>query len=192
MNINTKSIKTILLNLSLVFMLNSCALYNKYNGSTDFQVITKNLVDASYEKMKKNLLINEVVLVSDFVNLSRLENPSRLGFLLSDSLKHELSSKNIIIRQVEFGRDFTIGQHGFKMLTRDQKKINKNTVDAVSYALVGTYMITNKKLIVFVKLIDVETGYILSSSQEHTFLTQEIIELEAVPKVSYSYEPLVL
>ncbi|NQY19844.1 MAG: hypothetical protein HRT40_00825 [Campylobacteraceae bacterium] len=173
-------------------MLNSCALYNKYNGSTDFQVITKNLVDASYEKMKKNLLINEVVLVSDFVNLSRLENPSRLGFLLSDSLKHELSSKNIIIRQVEFGRDFTIGQHGFKMLTRDQKKINKNTVDAVSYALVGTYMITNKKLIVFVKLIDVETGYILSSSQEHTFLTQEIIELEAVPKVSYSYEPLVL
>ena len=192
MNLNIISVKNILLNLSLIIMLSSCALYNRYIESTDFQVLSKNLVNESIEKMKKNLLDDEIVLVSDFVNLSRLENPSKLGFLLSDSLKHELSSKNIIIRQVEFGRDFTIGQHGFKMLTREQNDINKNIVDSITYALVGTYMITNKKLILFVKLIDVETGYILSSSQEETMLTKEIIDLEKVPRNNYTYQPLVL
>lgn len=192
MNINTKYTKNIFFYLFLVFMLTSCSVYNRYQGITDFQEICKELVAKSYSKIKKNLLTNEVVLVSDFVNLSKLENPSKLGFLLSDTLKNELSSKNIIIRQVEFGRDFTIGKHGFNMLTREENRINKNIVDVSSYALVGTYILTNKKLIVFMKLIDVNTGYILSSSNVERVLTKEILDLERVPKNNYIYQPLVL
>ena len=154
--------------------------------------MTNTLIEKSYKNIKKNFAKDEVVLVSDFVNLASLENPSKLGFLLSDSLKNSLSTKGILIRQVEFGKDFTIGKHGFNMLTRNQNRIQKNVVNSESYAIVGTYTITSKKLILFVKVIDPQTGYILSSAQEETVLTKEILELNAIPRNNYIYQPLVL
>jgi len=166
--------------------------FNKYSWSTDFQALTDELVEKSLQRIKKNVTRSEVVLVSDFVNLAKLENPSKLGFVLSESLKNTLSSQDIIIRQVEFGRDFTIGQHGFNMLTRNPNKILGNNIKRASYALVGTYTVTSKKLLLFVKLIDVETGYILSSSSLTTRLTNEIHELERVPRQRVSYAPVVL
>ena len=191
-NINTNFCKSIFLFFTIVFIFTSCSGFSRYDGSTNFQGISDSLIEKSYDKLKNKFSRDEVVLVSDFVNLASLENPSKLGFLLSDSLKNSLSSKGIIIRQVEFGKDFTIGKHGFNMLTRDQSRIQKNIVNIESYAIVGTYTITNKKLMIFVKIIDAQTGYILSSSQEETVLTKEIIELSTVPRNNYIYQPLVL
>jgi len=195
--INTSVFRTLFLVFASVFILSSCTttmpnVINKYAWSTDFQELTNQLVEKSLKRIKKNITYSEIVLVSDFVNLAKLENPSKLGFVLSESLKNTLSSKDIIIRQVEFGKDFTIGKHGFNMLSRDQNKILKTNVNVASFALVGTYTLTSNKLLLFVKLIDVETGYILSSSSLTTRLTKEIIELEVVPKKSRVYRPLVL
>ncbi len=192
MKINMVHFKKIFLLICTIFVFTSCSILNRYDGSTDFQGMTNTLIEKSYKNIKKNFAKDEVVLVSDFVNLASLENPSKLGFLLSDSLKNSLSSKGIIIRQVEFGKDFTIGKHGFNMLTRNQNRIQKNVVNSESYAIVGTYTITHKKLILFVKVIDPQTGYILSSAQEETVLTKEIIELNSVPRNNYIYQPLVL
>ncbi len=197
MNINIPSFKSLFLIIVSIFILSSCTttiptVFNKYSWSTDFQALTDELVEKSLQRIKKNVTRSEVVLVSDFVNLAKLENPSKLGFVLSESLKNTLSSQDIIIRQVEFGRDFTIGQHGFNMLTRNPNKILGNNIKRASYALVGTYTVTSKKLLLFVKLIDVETGYILSSSSLTTRLTNEIHELERVPRQRVSYAPVVL
>ncbi len=197
MNINIPSFKSLFLIIVSIFILSSCTttiptVFNKYSWSTDFQALTDELVEKSLQRIKKNVTRSEVVLVSDFVNLAKLENPSKLGFVLSESLKNTLSSQDIIIRQVEFGRDFTIGQHGFNMLTRNPNKILGNNIKMASYALVGTYTVTSKKLLLFVKLIDVETGYILSSSSLTTRLTNEIHELERVPRQRVSYAPVVL
>jgi len=196
-NINIPSFKSLFLIIVSIFILSSCTttiptVFNKYSWSTDFQALTDELVEKSLQRIKKNVTRSEVVLVSDFVNLAKLENPSKLGFVLSESLKNTLSSQDIIIRQVEFGRDFTIGQHGFNMLTRNPNKILGNNIKRASYALVGTYTVTSKKLLLFVKLIDVETGYILSSSSLTTRLTNEIHELERVPRQRVSYAPVVL
>ncbi|NQY25305.1 MAG: hypothetical protein HRT41_14875 [Campylobacteraceae bacterium] len=197
MNINIPAFKTYFLIIVSIFILSSCTttvpnVFNKYSWSTDFQALTDELVEKSLKRIKKNVTRSEVVLVSDFVNLSKLENPSKLGFVLSESLKNTLSSQDIIIRQVEFGRDFTIGKYGFNMLSRNSTKILKNNISTASFALVGTYTVTSKKLLLFVKLIDIETGYILSSSSLTTRLTKEIHELERVPKQRVSYAPMVL
>lgn len=165
--------------------------HKRINGSNDFQALMETLVEKSLTKLKRNLSIDEVVLVSDFVNIDRLKNKSNLGFLLSDQLKDELLNNEIIVRQIELGEDFQFGSRGFNLLTRDQKDINKKFVDNANYAFVGTYTITTQNLIVFVKLIDIRTGNILSSSSAKTSMDEEIEELEGLNQISVR-QPMVL
>ena len=123
-------------------------------------------------------MIDDIVLVSDFVNLDNLKNRSELGFLLSDILKDRLVSLNILVREVEFGKEFELGPSGFNVLTRNQSKIISNKVKEERYAVVGTYSITSRSLNLFIKLIDIRTGNILASSYERTGIDEEILGLE--------------
>lgn len=166
--------------------------HKNITGSNNFDSLVKSLVDESSARLKRNIAVDDVVLVSDFVNLDRLKNRSKLGFLLSDHLKDALLNHDIIVRQVELGRDFQYGKHGFNLLTRNQRDINKKSVDA-PYAFVGTYTITTKNLIVFVKLIDIKTGNILSSSRARTSIDEEILELEGLTdRKMFIRQPMVL
>jgi TolB-like protein len=125
------------------------------------------------------------------VNIDKLQNQSKLGFLLSETLKDVLSNQNIIIREVELSRDFKIGQKGFNVLSRKHNEIDNQIYDE-RFAVVGTYSITQKRLRVFIKLIDIYTGHILSSSSASTIMTDEIEKLEHVPKTQYIYKPMTL
>ena len=161
----------------LVFFLTSCSYKDTLTGSNDFHSLISKLVDDSATKIKKNVSPNEVVLVSDFVNLDKLKNKSQLGFLLSSMLKDRLVSLNIIVKEVEFGKEFEFGKTGLNVLTRDKDKILSDKIKS-RYAVVGTYSLTNKSLNLFVQLIDINTGNILSSSYEKTQIDEEILELE--------------
>lgn len=179
-----------LTSIFLIFSLSSCSKvinelahkspdnHKNITGANNFNSLINSLVKKSMSKLRSNLGADEVVLVSDFVNLDRLKNRSQLGFLLADHLKDSLLNQDIIVRQVELGQNFEYGKHGFNVLTRDQNGINKKYVDNANYAFVGTYTITTQNLIVFVKLIDIKTGNILSSSNARTSVDSEIIELE--------------
>jgi hypothetical protein len=73
-------------------------------------------------------------------------------------------------------------------------------VDENSNLVIGTYAITSENLMIFVKVVDLATGIIKSSSTVNTSLTQEIMGLEGyTPQQSQSqsnprgiYRPLVL
>jgi len=173
-----RTLKLVLISSFLAIFLTSCSYKNPINGSNNFHSLISKLVDDSANKIKKNLMINDVVLVSDFVNLDKLKNKSQLGFLLSSMLKDKLSSLNIIVREVEFGKEFEFGKSGFNLLTREKDRIVSDQVTKSRYAVVGTYSITSKSLNVFIKLIDVQTGNILSSSYEKTDIDEEILGLE--------------
>jgi TolB-like protein len=166
-----------ILPIFLVFFFTSCSYKDTLNGSNDFHSLISKLVDDSATKIKKNVSPNEVVLVSDFVNLDKLKNKSQLGFLLSSMLKDRLVSLNIIVKEVEFGKEFEFGKTGLNVLTRDKDKILSDKIKS-RYAVVGTYSLTNKSLNLFVQLIDINTGNILSSSYEKTQIDEEILELE--------------
>lgn len=155
----------------------SCAYKNPINGSNNFHSLVSQLVDDSAKKIKSNLQANDVVLVSDFVNLDKLKNKSQLGFLLSSMLKDRLVSLNILVREVEFGKEFEFGKSGFNLLTREKDRIVSDKIKS-RYAVVGTYSITSRSLNVFIKLIDINTGYILSSSYARTDIDDEILGLE--------------
>lgn len=186
-----KKIKLIFLPFVFMFLFTSC-IYKNIDGSNNFQNLVYNMVEKSSSKLKKNIAKDDVVLVSDFVNLDKLRNHSKLGFLLSETLKDALSSKDIIIREIELGKEFTMGKHGFNLLTREQNRINTQINDSF-YALVGTYTVTTKRLIVFIKLIDIRTGYILSSANDTMIINQEIWDLEKTEeKRKRVFAPMVL
>ena len=178
------TLKLVLILVFLSFFLSSCAYKNPISGSNNFHSLVSKLVDDSANKIKKNLQGNDVVLVSDFVNLDKLKNKSQLGFLLSSMLKDRLVSLNIIVREVEFGKEFELGKTGFNLLTREKDKIVSDKVTKSRYAVVGTYSITSRSLNVFIKLIDVNTGYILSSSFTRTDIDDEILGLEGESDLS--------
>lgn len=177
----------------LTLTLFSGCFYLNIDGSNDFHRMAENMVESSYDKLKVNLQ-GEVVFVSDFVNVNNVRNRTKLGFLQSEVLKDVLSNKDIIVREVELGLNFKIGESGFNVLSREHSEIDENVYNE-KYALVGTYSITTKRLWIFIKLIDIYTGEILASSTESTILTDEIRELEKdlnANKNKYIYKPMVL
>lgn len=198
MNISPmKILKLFLTSIFLILSFTSCSVnsiaHKDVYGSNNFHSLVKELVDKSSNKLKRHLSLDEVVLVSDFVNLDKLRNRSKLGFLLSDHLKDSLLNQDIIVREVELSEEFQYGKHGFNVLTRQQKEINKKFVNS-KFAIVGTYSITTKSLIVFIKLIDITNGNILSSANGITSIDEEILDLENKQKTKRIFvtAPLVL
>tara|TARA_B100001063_G_scaffold240740_1_gene266383 strand:- start:3084 stop:3662 length:579 start_codon:yes stop_codon:yes gene_type:complete len=173
-----KIIKYLTLSCFIILSFTSCTHKNLINGTNDFHSLVSQLVDDSAKKIQKYTMLEDIVLVSDFVNLDNLKNRSELGFLLSDILKDRLVSLNILVREVEFGKEFELGPSGFNLLTRDQSKIVSKVVKEEKYAVVGTYSITSRSLNLFIKLIDIRTGHILASSYERTGIDEEILQLE--------------
>ncbi|RXJ85679.1 hypothetical protein CRU93_10785 [Arcobacter sp. CECT 8985] len=161
------------------------------DGSTSFNRLVDSMVQKTVKKLKKELYLTDTVLVSDFVNIDRLKNRSKLGFLLSSTLKDRLLANNITVKEIELRKHFALGPNGFTALSRDTNEIN-STINDARYAFVGTYSITTKTLIVFIKLIDLETGNILLSSQESTIVTDEILDLERKNQIEDVYTPIVL
>ncbi|RXJ66766.1 hypothetical protein CRV08_11915 [Halarcobacter ebronensis] len=160
-------------------------------GSNDFNSLVEDLIKKQESRLNAEIGNEEVVLVSDFVNIDTLQNHSKLGFLLSEQLKNSLSRRGIIIREIELGRDFQLGHRGFNLLTREQKDIKSSEVDN-QFAVVGTYSVTTQSLIVFVKLIDITTGNILSSASSETIVDEEILDLEASGQNRRVIAPMVL
>lgn len=191
--INIRRMKLILTSFFFMTFFTACVSHMNIDGSNNFQSMVTEMVDSSYEKIKSEFAKDEIILVTDFVNIDKLKNHSKLGFLLSETLKNTLSSKNIIIREVELNKNFKIGEHGFTVLSRNQSEIYDEVIDA-RFAMVGTYSITNRRLIVFIKLIDIYTGHILSSSSVSVMIDDEIRELEKFTKKNKEvvYAPVTL
>ena len=173
-----RNLKLIFISGFLTIFLSSCAYKNPINGTNNFHSLVSKLVDDSANKIKRNVQKSEVILVSDFVNLDKLKNKSQLGFLLSSMLKDKLVSLDILVREIELGKDFELGKTGLNVLTRQKDKIITDKIVNSRYAVVGTYSITSRSLNVFIKLIDINTGYILSSSYARTDIDDEILGLE--------------
>lgn len=196
----TKILKVLLLSVFSIFLFTACSTsvkdlvsinHKNLAGTNSFHSLVNSLVEKQEKKLLKNIASDDVVLVSDFVNLDKLKNRSKLGFLLSEHLKNALSNRNVIVREVELSSEFEYGKTGLNVLTRKQKNINKKFVEG-RFAVVGTYSITTQSLIVFVKLIDVRNGNILSSASGSTLLDDEIKELETIPQRQGGVTPLVL
>lgn len=151
---------------------------------TDFKFLTSKLVSSSFcEKINSNTSLY----VTDFVNESNLDNKSELGFLLSNELKVNIlksnCTKNVAIKTFNLGSNLKIGQNGAKILTRDLQQLKIQNIEDDKQIVVGSYVITNKQLILFLKLINLQNGDTIISSTSSSLLTSEIKDLEGMENV---------
>lgn len=204
-----RQFRSLLIFFSL-FFLSGCSLVNENTDSfklkyyhstsvTNFSSEVDDLLDnlcptlLEIKKLKAQL---EPLYVIDFVNLEDLENHSELGFMLSDELKTLVTQEcDWPVYSIEYSKYLKIGANGTKLLSRDLDELKIKEINSDTYALVGTYSLTQRQLILYLKLVNLKNGVILKASTQRITLTDEIIHLEQKTKKlnpSTIYQPVVL
>ncbi len=191
--------------LIVTFFLNGCSIIKENEDSFQFKYLHLTTT-TSFDSLTADLLeqicptianVNKAktpIYVVDFVNLKDLQNNSELGFMLSDELKTQVTQMcNVPIYAIEYSKYLKIGPNGTKFLSRDLDELNNQKINRNTYALVGTYAFTQRQLILYLKLIDLNSGVIIKSATEKTLITDEIIHLEKKRKNTQTvYTPMVL
>ncbi len=167
------------------FLFSGCAILNdscndepfgeQYpNVKTDFKEIAKIGVKEIFSDLN---IENELILITDFVNINTLNGGNSLSFILSSSFKDSLVNLNRFkVLEVELNKYFKIGKDGVKVLTRELKTLLNSNL-TLNYALIGSYSITNKQLIIFLKLVDLNSGVIKKSYMQTLTMSCEINSL---------------
>ena len=182
--------------LVALFLFSGCALSSS-NNNVDFNDISKEIT--------KDLKTSSILYITDFVDIASLENTSQLGFILASNTKvailnndtntdtNDKKAKKTIIKELTIGKNIKIGKQGIKLLSRELSKLKTTKILANSQVLVGTYAITSKQLIVYLKLINLDTDELLFSKTTSVPITDEILELEGIDTTNQDiYIPLVL
>jgi TolB-like protein len=192
--------------LVLIMLFNGCSLvqendksfkfkYYQSTQTTNFSVLAQDLTEGLESELAKLDKRNPIYVV-DFVNLKNLVNSSQLGFILSEEIKTQISQKlDIPIISIEYMKYLKLGDSGSRFLARDLKEVNNTKINKNTYALVGTYAFTQRQLILYLKLIDLNNGVILKSSTRARNLTDEILDFESnkqQPKQPKIYKPIIL
>ncbi len=202
-------IKNIVFSLAIVIFISGCTLIKESDESfkfkylqstmvTDFDDVVEDLLEQLCPTILelKNKRHDKPFYVVDFVNLENLQNNTELGFLLSDELKTLVTQKcDRSIYSIEYKKYLSIGEQGTSLLSRDLDELHQTKVNRNTYALVGTYTMTQRQLIVYLKLVDLSTGVILKAATEKTTLTDEIIHFEkknrsSTPTYDNVYQPM--
>jgi len=124
--------------------------------------------DEAVETLFCNNKMPTKIMVTDFVDITYLDNHTKLGYVLSNNIKNSLINKykaNVV--EAEVSKYFKMSGNGLKILSRDVDKLRSTNFN-VQFAVVGTYTHSSSELIVFVKLIDLKTG-IIKGSYAQTF-----------------------
>jgi len=184
-------IKIISFSIFILLFMNGCIFDSvaKIDKKTNFQQLSKQLLRPICKKIHSN----KVLYVTDFVNEKNLDNNSKLGFLLSNQLKVDLLDKrcthNNVIKAFELSKNLSIGGDGSNIFTRDIKKLTTTELIHDRQILVGTYLITNKQFIVYLKLINLKSGNIIATNSITRTITHEIINLEDIDQNPVIYTP---
>ena len=176
-------------NLFLIFIASAIAVFSGCSQANNSLTYTKNVsekkgyrvdsykdvfidyhafADEAVNTIFANQKMPTKIMVTDFVDITYLDNHTKLGYVLSNNIKNALINNykaNVV--EAEVSKFFKISGNGLKILSRDIDKLRSTNFN-VQYALVGTYTHSVSELIVFVKLIDLKTG-IIKGSYARTF-----------------------
>ena len=145
-----------------------------YDYKVDYIKLSDDAVDSIFSTAKvdpKNFI------VTDFVDLTSLQNYSKLGYIFSNSIKNSLITKHSAkVVEAEVSKYFEISGNGLRVLSRDVKLLRTDKFE-LSRAVVGTYTYTDEEIVIFVKLIDLKTGIIEGSYAKKLPMTCEMMYL---------------
>lgn len=145
-----------------------------YNYNVDYVTLADDAVQSLFTTANSS---KETLIVTDFVDLTLLQNYSKLGYIFSNSIKNSLITKHgAKVVEAEVSKYFEISGNGLRILSRDTKRLRADKF-SLSRAVVGTYTYTDEEIVLFVKLIDLKTGIIEGSYAKKLPMTCEMMYL---------------
>jgi len=153
-----------------------CGVNRGIKAYYDYDVNYINLADNAVDSLFSTADVNpKNFIVTDFVDLTSLQNYSKLGYILSNSIKNSLITKHSAkVVEAEVSKYFEISGNGLRVLSRDIKRLRTDTFE-IDRAVVGTYTYTDEEIVFFVKLIDLKTGIIEGSYAKKLPMTCEMM-----------------
>jgi len=188
--------RQIILAIAFLFLLSGCSIIKENEDSikfkhiqltntTNFERITGKLLEPMCMDIQTKTKGIMPIYVVDFVNLDSLQNQSELGFILSNNIKSLVTQNcGTPIYSLEYAKYLKMGEKGSRILSRDLNEMAATKMNKNTYALVGSYVLTQRKLITHLKMIDLKSGLILKSTTDSSTLTDEVLRLESTKKVN--------
>ncbi|MGB3751975.1 MAG: FlgO family outer membrane protein [Arcobacteraceae bacterium] len=148
-------------------------IFNTQDLSTDVKTeyVYKSLNDTIINianqlfKTMKNKENEKRVILTSFVDLNELNTTSTFGRLLSESMFNELHIRDFIVTDFRGQEAVTVNEDGEFHISRDVEKL-KDTIEAVEYILVGTYVkFENESLLINARILDSISGMVISSAR---------------------------
>lgn len=137
--------------------------YNSSDKKSEIMIHYSALSNEAVKSIFSKSKVPDKIIVTEFVNLTSLNNNTRLGYVLSNSIKDSLiNTYRASVIEAEVSKYFKLSNNGLKILSRNINNI-KTTSFNVEKAVVGTYTYTDSELVIFVKLVNLKTGIIEGS-----------------------------
>jgi TolB-like protein len=109
--------------------------------------------------------VDNTFIVTSFSNLNRLSESSGLGRLIGENLIHELQVRRWRVFEMRMTKDVIISETGEISLSRNDNRI-RNTFK-LGGVVTGTYSMAGNDIIINARVVDMETGLVISSAQTH-------------------------
>lgn len=139
--------------------------------------------------------LSNTFIVTSFVNLNHLSETTPFGRLVAENLIHELQVRKWQVFEVRLTKDIVINETGEFSLSRDIKKLRDQY--KIGGIVTGTYSVSGGHVIVNSRVIDINSGIVVSSGQIHlpvNWFTDELLvnddhfkTMKVVGDTPYSY-----
>lgn len=105
----------------------------------------------------------ESIALTSFVNLHNFNSTSHFGRTISEAFFDELYLRGFSVSDFRGQEAISINANGEYLLTRDVKKLNKEV--SSEHALVGTYTVFEKKVLINARIVEIMSGKIVASAR---------------------------
>lgn len=120
------------------------------------------------DQLERNLerkSLSNTFIVTSFTNLNKLSETTSFGRLVSENIIHELQVRKWQVFEVRLTKDVIINDTGEFSLSRDINKLKE--LYKIGGIVTGTYSVAGNSIIVNARVIDINTGIVVSSAQTH-------------------------
>lgn len=162
--------------VSMLCLISSCAMHSTTDDKTqvvphvilppigNFNDRMKNLADQLDNNAVATTPTNTYI-VTTFTNLDKLDNTTALGRLISENLMHGLQLHKWQIFEARLTKGIDVNASGEFSLSRDINKLKDEY--KISGVVTGTYSEAEGNITINARVIDVNTGIMISSAQTY-------------------------
>jgi TolB-like protein len=122
------------------------------------------LADQLERNVDRKTLSNTFI-VTTFTNLNKLSETTSFGRLVAENVMHELQVRRWQVFEVRLTKDVVVNDTGEFSLSRDINRLKE--LYNIGGIVTGTYSVADGNIVVNARVIDINTGIVISSAQTY-------------------------